>query len=152
MTNEVKIHEVSSATLTGRREFIKISGLVIASIGLIMMACNDDDNPVADDKFPGIRNGKFNLGGNDLGVLSYPCALEQLKADFCTNVVNASNFTTTFNASERQVLTDLYYHEVIHREFFKTALTVAIPNPSVQLLPNLAFIYGSLISIAVVKF
>jgi hypothetical protein len=152
MTNEVKIHEVSSATLTGRREFIKISGLVIASIGLIMMACNYDDNPVADDKFPGIRNGKFNLGGNDLGVLSYPCALEQLKADFCTNVVNASNFTTTFNASERQVLTDLYYHEVIHREFFKTALTVAIPNPSVQLLSNLAFNYGSLISIAVMKF
>jgi hypothetical protein len=152
MKNEVKIHEVSSAILKGRREFIKISGLVIASIGLIMMGCNNDDNPAADDKFPGIRNGKFDLGGNDLGLLSYACALELLEADFYTNVVNTSNFTITFNASERQVLTDLYYHEVIHKEFFKTALTGALPNPSVQLLPNLAFNYGSLISIAVVKF
>jgi len=144
MKNEVKIHEVSSATLKGRREFLKISGLVVASTGLIMMGCNDDDNPAADDKFPGVRNGKFDLGGNDLGVLSYAYALEQLEADFYTKVVNASNFTITFNASERQVLTDLYYHEVIHREFFKTALTGALPNPSVQLLPNLAFNYGSL--------
>jgi hypothetical protein len=117
-----------------------------------MVGCNNDDNPAADDKFPEFRNGKFDLGSNDLGLLSYPYALEQLEADFSTNVVNASNFTTTFNASERQVLTDLYYHEVIHREFFKTALTGALPNPIVQLLPNLAFNYGSLISIAVVKF
>jgi hypothetical protein len=30
MKNEVKIHEVSSATLKGRQEFLKISGLVVA--------------------------------------------------------------------------------------------------------------------------
>ena len=145
MKNEVKIHEVSSSTLKGRREFLKISGLAVASTGLIMMGCNNDDNssPV-DDKFPGIRNGKFDLGGNDLGVLSYAYALEQLEADFYTKVVNASSFTTTFNSIEQQVLTDLYNHEVIHREFFKAALTGALPNPSVQLLPNLAFNYGTL--------
>jgi hypothetical protein len=45
MKNEVKIHEVSSATLKGRREFLKISGLVAASTGLILMGCNDDDGP-----------------------------------------------------------------------------------------------------------
>ena len=38
----------------------------------------------------------------------------------------------------------MYYHEVIHREFFKTALNGALPNPSTQLLPNLAFDYGTL--------
>ena len=41
-------------------------------------------------------------------------------------------------------MTDLYYHEVIHREFFKAALTGALPNPSRQLLPDLTFNYGSL--------
>ena len=45
---------------------------------------------------------------------------------------------------ERQVLTDLYHHEVIHRDFFKAALTGALPDPSSQLLPTLAFNYGSL--------
>jgi hypothetical protein len=38
---------------------------------------------------------------------------------------------------------DLYNHEVIHREFFKAALTGALPDPK-QLLPNLAFNYGAL--------
>lgn len=37
-----------------------------------MVGCNNDDNPAAADTFPGIRNGKFDLGGNDLGLLSYP--------------------------------------------------------------------------------
>jgi len=145
MKNEVKIHEVSSSPLKGRREFLKFSGLVVASTGLIMMGCNDEDDPaMIDDQLPGTRNGKFDLGGKDFGVLSYAYALEQLEADFYTKVVNASSFTTTFNAIEQQVLTDLYRHEVIHREFFKTALTGALPNPSSQLLPALAFNYGNL--------
>ncbi len=38
----------------------------------------------------------------------------------------------------------MYNHEVIHREFFRTALTGALPDASTQLLPDLAFDYGSL--------
>ena len=144
MKNEVKIHEVGASALKGRREFLKISGLVAATTGLIMMGCDDSDDIIVDQKLPGIRNGKFDLGGNDLGVLSYAYALEQLESDFYTKVVNASGFRTTFNTIEQQVLTDLYNHEVIHREFFKAALTAALPNPSSQLLPALAFSYGAL--------
>jgi hypothetical protein len=143
MKNEVKIHEVSSATLKGRREFLKISGLVAASTGLILMGCNDDDGPATDQKLPGVRDGKFDLVEMIL-VLSYAYALEQLEADFYTKVVNATNFRITFNATEQTILTDLYNHEVIHREFFKAALTGALPDPSKQLLPNLAFNYGAL--------
>jgi hypothetical protein len=62
------------------------------------------------------------IWGNDFGVLSYAYALEQLE-DFYTKVVNATNFRITFNATEQTILTDLYNHEVIHREFFKAALT-----------------------------
>ncbi len=144
MKNEVKIQEVGSAALKGRREFLKISGLVAATTGLLMIGCDDEDDIITDQKLPGIRNGKFDLGGNDFGVLTYAYALEQLESDFYTKVVNASSFKTTFNTIEQQVLTDLYNHEVIHREFFKTALTGALPNPSTQLLPALAFNYGTL--------
>jgi hypothetical protein len=46
------------------------------------------------------------------------------------------------------VLTDLYHHEVIHREFFKTAITGALQaagqDVSMHLLPDLTFNYGSL--------
>lgn len=144
MKNLVKVQE-EKPSFTNRRNFLKISGLTVVGTGLLLAGCSDDDNP--DDstsQLPGVRNGVFDLGGGDFGVLTYAYALEQLEADFYTKVVNASGFTTTFNAQEQVLLTDLYRHEVIHREFFKTALTGALPNPTTQLLPNLAFNYGTL--------
>ena len=156
MKNEVKIHEVSPSDLRGRREFLKLSGLAVAGTGLFLVGCSQDDSfsetdPMSSNRlyperghFPGRKNGVFDLGGNDLGVLTYAYALEQLEADFYTRVVNATGFTTTFNATERRVLEDLYKHEVIHREFFKAALTGALPNPNRMLLPDLTFNYGSL--------
>lgn len=146
MKNEVKIQEVNPS-LNDRRSFLKISGLTLVTTGLLLAGCSHDDNedmPIYDTSLPGIRNGVFDLGSGDFGVLTYAYALEQLEADFYTKVVNASSFNSVFNDIERQVLTDLYHHEVIHRDFFKAALTGALPNPSTQLLPSLAFNYGSM--------
>ncbi|MDI1257429.1 MAG: ferritin-like domain-containing protein [Flavobacterium sp.] len=146
MKNTVKVQEVKSSHAS-RRNFLKISGLTLAGTGLLLAGCNDDDststNPA--NSLPGIRNGKFDLGGGDLGVLTYAYALEQLEADFYTKVVNLNNFGTLFSTEEKAVLTDLYNHEVIHREFFKAAisgaLTAANQDVSAHLLPNLAFSY-----------
>ncbi|MDN3674866.1 ferritin-like domain-containing protein [Flavobacterium branchiarum] len=147
MKNEVKIHEVNPL-LNNRRSFLKISGLTLVTTGLLLAGCShDDDNddiPIDDTSLPGIRNGVFDLGSGDFGVLTYAYALEQLEADFYTKVVNGSSFNSVFNDIEKQVLTDLYHHEVIHRDFFKAALTGALPNPSKQLLPTLSFNYGAL--------
>ena len=148
MKNELKIQKVNSTNLSGRREFLKIGGFATIGAGLLLAGCHRDDStptpPPSTEHFPGVKDGKFDLGGNDLGVLTYAYALEQLEADFYTKVVNATGFTSTFNATEQQVLTDLYNHEVIHREFFKTVLTAKLPNPGQQLLPTLAFSYGSM--------
>ena len=145
MKNEVKIHEVDPS-LNNRRSFLKLSGLTLVSAGLVLAGCSDnnDDNDMQDNTLPGIKNGVFDLGSGDFGVLTYAYALEQLEADFYTKVVNASSFNSTFNDIERQVLTDLYHHEVIHRDFFKAALSGALPDPSTQLLPSLAFNYGAM--------
>lgn len=155
MKNVVKIQKVDPA-LTDRRKFLKISGLTLMGTGLLLAGCtndgdlmlNPDDNSLTSKfgggHFPGVKNGIFDLGGNDLGILTYAYALEQLEADFYTKVVNASGFTSNFTAEDQQVLIDLYYHEVIHREFFKATLNEALPNPRKQLLPDLAFDYGSL--------
>ncbi|HEU0136887.1 MAG TPA: ferritin-like domain-containing protein [Flavobacterium sp.] len=146
MKNEVKIHEVNPA-FTNRRSFLKISGLTLAGTGLLIAGCSsDDDNgtpPVTGNELPGVRNGVFDIGGGDFGVLTYAYALEQLESDFYTKVVNATGFNA-FPDEDRAVLTDLYNHEVIHREFFKAALSGALPDPTTQLLPNLAFNYGTL--------
>ncbi|MFV5695914.1 ferritin-like domain-containing protein [Flavobacterium sp. LB3P122] len=155
MKNVVQIKEVNSS-IKNRREFLKISGLTVLSTGLLLSGCNNNDDLILSPNstgltskygqghFPGTKDGVFDLGAGDLGVLTYAYALEQLEADFYTKVVNASGFTTNFTAEDQQVLQDLYYHEVIHREFFKTALTGALPNPKKQLLPDLEFNYGSL--------
>ncbi|MFC6097268.1 ferritin-like domain-containing protein [Flavobacterium qiangtangense] len=146
MKNVVTVKEQLTSG-TNRRSFLKISGLTMAATGLILTGCSDDDDrgttPPASNQLPGVRNGVFDLGGGDFGVLTYAYALEQLEADFYTRVVNGNTFGTIFNAEEQQVLSDLYAHEVIHREFFKAALSGALPNPSSQLLPALEFDYGT---------
>lgn len=141
---KVKVEEVKS-NLTNRRSFLKISGLAIAGTGLVLAGCSDDDEGgmPTDNQLPGVRNGKFDLGGGDAGILTYAYALEQLEADFYTRVVNGNNFGNVFSSEEQAVLTDLYRHEVIHREFFKTALTGVLNDPD-RLLPNLDFDYGDL--------
>lgn len=143
MKNTVTVQEQVTGG-TSRRNFLKISGLSVAATGLILTGCNNDDNGNNNqNQLPGVRNGKFDLGSGDFGVLTYAYALEQLEADFYTRVVNLNNFSSLFNGEEQQILADLYAHEVIHREFFKTALTGALPNPSAQLLPTLEFDYAT---------
>ena len=67
---------------------------------------------------------------DDFGVLNYAYALEQLEADFYTKVVNS--FYTGISDAEKQIFTDLYHHEVIHRDFFKAAIGGAARTNSGQ--------------------
>lgn len=146
MKNTVKVQEVKS-NFQDRRSFLKFSGLAIAGTGLFLAGCSDDDeNPTPPNTTvpgPGVINGVFDLGGGDLGILTYAYALEQLEADFYTRVVNGNTFGSIFNQEEQQVLEDLYNHEVIHREFFKAAISGAVSNQN-MLLPSLEFDYGNL--------
>jgi hypothetical protein len=145
MKNVVTVKEQLTSG-TNRRSFLKISGLTMAATGLILTGCSDDDDRgtlPGSNQLPGVRNGVFDLGGGDFGVLTYAYALEQLEADFYTKVVNGNTFGQIFSSEEQQVLSDLYAHEVIHREFFKAALSGALPNPSTQLLPALEFDYST---------
>ncbi len=115
---------------TGRRNFLKLSGIGLAVAGLALVGCNDDDLIIGGD--PNV----FDLGKGDVGVLNYAYALEQLEADFYTKVVN--NFYSGISSQEKQILTDLYNHEVIHRDFFKAAISGATSN----ILPTLEFQYN----------
>lgn len=149
MKKKVEVKEVRTGGLHNRRSFLKLGGLAVAGTGLMLVGCNNDDDGGANpsNQYPGIKNGTYDLGGGDLGILTYAYALEQLEADFYTRVVNSNSFGSTFNGEEQQILEDLYNHEVIHREFFRTALTGAIEslnNSNAMLLPDLDFDYGGL--------
>lgn len=112
---------------SGRRNFLKMSGVGAMIAGLALVGCNDN--------FEEVSTGIFDLGMGDVGVLNYAYALEQLEADFYTKVVNS--FYTSASTAEKTVLTDIYHHEVIHRDFFKAALS----GVTSQVLPKLEFQY-----------
>jgi len=119
-----------------RRDFLKIGGLVVAGSGLLLLSCNNDDDNVI------VPPGEvFDLGSGDLGILNYAYALEQLEAAFYTKVLSGSYWMGA-NANEKQILEDLYNHEVIHREFFKVAITAAAPSAD-KVLPTLEFDFSS---------
>jgi len=103
-----------------RRSFFMYAGATAGATALVLAGCSKDDNN---------SPGTVNVGSGDVGVLNYAYALEQLEADFYTKVRMGSYYTTSATAAEKQILDDLYYHEVIHRDFFKAAITNAGATP-----------------------
>jgi hypothetical protein len=101
-----------------RREFLRLLGIggTVVMLPSMFAACDDDDEPT------GTGGGAVALNlGNDTGILNYAYALEQLEAAFYVAVVGSTVFNG-MTAEQREVLTDLRNHEVIHREFFRAAL------------------------------
>jgi hypothetical protein len=111
-----------------RRAFLKITGVSVATTAAVLAGC--DDSTLSPDKKD--SNARANaaaadddavdLGSGDVGILNYAYALEQLEAAFYTMVVTHEGFSATFNEEEQMILEDVMKHEVIHRDFLKTAL------------------------------
>ncbi|ASW74924.1 Tat (twin-arginine translocation) pathway signal sequence containing protein [Chryseobacterium piperi] len=129
MKKTINVNSQGASLDTGRRNFLKLGGIGLAMAGLALVGCDDNDD------FQTVDNQVFDLGTGDVGVLNYAYALEQLEADFYTKVVN--NFYTGISNAEKELFTDLYHHEVIHRDFFKAAITGVTSN----VLPKLEFQY-----------
>lgn len=115
-----------------RRTFLKLTGgaaagLALASAGSVFAS---DGNAIFN--LPLQQGaGAVDLGSGDTGILNYAYALEQLEAAFYTQVIQTPY--ANMSGEERQILTDLRDHEIVHREFFKAALGAnAIPG----LTPN----------------
>src|SRR5690606_11999306 len=121
-----------------RRQFLKMGSLVVVGSGLLLSCSSDDDAMMT----PMPTGDVFDLGSGDLGILNYAYALEQLEAAFYTNVLNGSYWMNA-SAEEKIVLEDLYKHEVIHREFFKAAITGAVGSDTSKVLPELEFDFSS---------
>lgn len=103
-----------------RRNFLKVLGVggTIVLMPSVFAACSDDDGGIVGPPDPTKRT--LNLS-NDTGILNYAYLLEQLEAAFYIAAVGSSSFAG-FSAEEKEVFYDLRNHEVIHREFFRTAL------------------------------
>lgn len=109
-----------------RRSFLRYAGAGAAAMGVLAACKKHDDTPAV------ITTG-IDLGVGDVGVLNYAYALEQLEAGFYITAVQSSGFAS-LSATEKAYLTDIRDHEVLHREFFKAALTAAAPT---AIIPSL---------------
>lgn len=109
-----------------RRSFFMYAGATAGATALVLAGCSKSDS----------SPGMVNVGSGDVGVLNYAYALEQLEAAFYTQLRTGSYYTGLgATSAEKAILDDLYYHEVIHRDFFKTAIT-AVATPIQALTPN----------------
>ncbi len=97
---------------TSRRVFLSWAG---ATIAVSAIGCSSKSKNPASPGSSGV-----NFGTGDTAVLNYAYALEQLEAAFYTQVI-ATPYTG-ITTGELSLLTDIRDHEVIHRNFLKTAL------------------------------
>ena len=146
---KVDVVEASSqkSTSNSRRKFIKMSGLGIAGTSFLLYGCSEEEfDPGADPNMPGPDpnpdpDAVFDLGSGDVGILNYAFALEQLEAAFYTQV-RAGGYYDRAPQEEKDLFDDLYNHEVIHRDFFKAAITGAVGEENT--LPDLEFDVSSI--------
>lgn len=123
-----------------------MGGLGIAGTSFLLYGCSDEefdpggkiDNP-REPTDPGSE--VFDLGSGDVGILNYAYALEQLEAAFYTQV-RAGGYYAGAPQEEKDLFDDLYNHEVIHRDFFKVAITAAAGEENT--LPDLEFDVSSI--------
>lgn len=116
-------------TPRSRRDILKLMAIggSVVFLPSMMAACNNDKNMDTTPTGPGTGPAlTIDFAKGDIAVLQFAYALEQLEADFYTKVMAAvSSGSTNLSATEKAVLQDIKYHEVLHREYFKVALTAA---------------------------
>ncbi len=111
---------------TSRRSFLQVLGLggVVVLLPSMFAACGDDGGDITN---PTTSPFRLDLS-TDTGILNYAYALEQLEAAYYTSALTSAGFAA-LSTAEKEVLSDLQKHEVIHREFLKQVLgSAAIPN------------------------
>ena len=113
-------------SVASRRSFLRALGMggTVVLLPSVFAACKESNASLAEPRVQeAYRQGltvSLNLT-SDVGILNYAYALEQLEAGFYSAVVNAP-VMGQLSAAEQEVMTDLRNHEVLHREFLKTAL------------------------------
>jgi len=110
-----------------RRDFLRLLGVggSIVLLPSVFAACEESTGSLAEPRVQ--QTVSLDLS-TDVGILNFAFALEQTEAAFYTMVMQNIG-SSDLSQQERAVLSDIRDHEVIHREFYRTALGSArIPD------------------------
>lgn len=100
-----------------RRSFLQYAGASAGAVALVLVGCDKDD-----DKAP--EPTTVEVGSGEGGVLNLAYALEQLESAFYRALRDGSYYKgLSAGSAEKQVLDDLFLHELIHADFFKSIIT-----------------------------
>jgi len=115
-----------------RRSFFRYAGAAAGATALVgLVACDKKE----------VIPGLVAVGRGDGGILNFAYALEQLEAAFYGRVRQGGYFNTLLPGSaERLAFNDLYFHEVIHRDFLRTAIINNGTTPIKTLTPDFSSI------------
>ncbi len=111
---EQKLHDYLQEALhkpVGRKRFLSFTAMAGGTLFMGLSACRKENPPLP---------GSIDVGSGDVGILNFAYALEQIEAAFYTKA-NAAYYANA-PLAEKQVLYDIMFHEVAHRDFFKKAL------------------------------
>jgi rubrerythrin len=107
------IRQKTTLATFNRKRFFKYSALSGGAFLIGLNACKKSSSSTS-------SSGVTDVGSGDTGILNFAYALEQLEAAFYIQV-NAS-FYANATMAEQAILSDIMYHEMTHRDFFKAAL------------------------------
>ena len=128
-TNQLVISKASELwDLSNRRNFFKMmaAGGAVVLLPSMLSSCDSVNKLIAPG--PGGTGNPLTIdfSAGDTAILQFAYVLEQLEADFYTQVYTRNSFSGTatgsYTATEKSILTDIMYHEILHRDFLKTAL------------------------------
>ncbi|MEP6836402.1 MAG: ferritin-like domain-containing protein [Gemmatimonas sp.] len=129
-------------TPRSRRDILKLMAMggSVVFLPSMLTACSDDDKNTTITG-PGTGTAlTIDFSKGDFAVLQFAYALEQLEADFYTKVMAAATAgSTNLSATEKAILQDIKYHEVLHREYFKVALGTTYGFTITTTYPNINF-------------
>ncbi len=116
----------TSEAAASRRSFLRVAGAAAVTGGLLTACSNADQSSVAPSGSARAAGDMVSLPTGDVGILAFAYVLEQLEAAFYEMVV-AKPFAG-MTSTQKQILTDIGGHEIIHREFFRSVVGNMVPN------------------------
>lgn len=117
--SESLIEKDSFSVNLKRRQFLQFAGVSALAVGTIGCKKEKTDEIVA----PYVNSDNTIDFKDDVGLLNYIYALEQLEAAFYIKA--AESLPATFTPTQALFFNDIKLHEIAHREFFKRMLSTA---------------------------